>query len=78
MFKFIRPEFFDIFGIVTFSLITYISVRALFFNESVPFWALIFLLIVGVLGFIIDGTIVYRTYVQGKGETGISDMPVVK
>lgn len=78
MLKYVRPEFFDIFGIVTFGVITYISVRALFFNESVPFWALIFLLIVGVLGLVIDGTIVYRTYLRKGKDAGVSDMPVVK
>lgn len=66
MFKFIRPEFFDIFGAGAFAVIAYMSMRALFLGASFPLWFVIFLVIAGVLGLVIDGTIVARTYFKKK------------
>ena len=78
MFKFIRPEFFDIFGIGIFAVITFLGVRGLFFAESVPYWGLIFLSIVGVLGIAIDGIIVYRTYIRPHKNTSAPLSNMVK
>ncbi|OHA84271.1 MAG: hypothetical protein A2937_03410 [Candidatus Yonathbacteria bacterium RIFCSPLOWO2_01_FULL_47_33b] len=72
--KFVRPEFFDIFGIATFGVITFVGARGLFWGEQVPFWALIFLFVVGIAGLIIDGAIVYRTYLR-KDEKSGTDTP---
>ena len=67
MLKMPRPEFFDIFGIVTFSIITFLGARGLFWGEQMPPWAFIFLFVIGIAGLFIDGTIVYQTYFrQGK------------
>lgn len=63
MLDFMRPEFFDIFGIGVFLFITCISIFGLKTNKKIPKWALIILLIIGILGLIIDGTIVIMTYV---------------
>lgn len=62
--KFIRPEFFDIFGVGIFSFIAVIAALALKTQSDIPRWALISLLIFGVLGLIIDSTIVYLTYIK--------------
>lgn len=65
MFKFIKPEFFDIFGIAVFSFIVTISYQAL--NERlIPRWVFIVLLVIGILGLIVDGTIVFMTYIKKK------------
>ncbi len=62
--KLIRPEFFDIFGILVFSFITSLSVWGLWTKKKFPKWATIILLTIGVLGLIVDGTIVYMTYLK--------------
>lgn len=64
MFKFIRPEFFDIFGIGVFLFIIFISAVSLKTSLPIPRWALIVLLIIGILGFLVDATIVYFTYTK--------------
>jgi Co/Zn/Cd efflux system component len=64
MFTFIRPEFFDIFGVFVFGLITYQSSKALYRVQNFPQWMTYFLLFVGIAGLIIDGTIVYKTYIK--------------
>lgn len=62
--RWLRPEFFDIFGVGIFILITVMSVRTLIFGHSFPYWMVVFLLIIGLLGILVDGTIVYRTYLK--------------
>ena len=64
MFKFIRPEFFDIFGIGVFLFIIFVSAMSLKTSLPIPSWALIVLLIIGILGFLVDVTIVYLTYAK--------------
>ena len=66
MFKFIRPEFFDIFGIGVFLFIIFVSAMSLKTSLPIPSWALIVLLIIGILGFLVDVTIVYLTYAKNK------------
>jgi hypothetical protein len=60
----LRPESFDILGIGTFAFLTALSAWALKTGERLPEWALIFLFIIGICGLLIDGTIVYRTYIR--------------
>jgi hypothetical protein len=62
--SFIRPEFFDIFGVIIFSYIILISVKALKKNKKLTKKELIILLIIGTLGLIVDGTIIYKTYLS--------------
>ena len=71
MLKFIRPEFFDIFGILTFSIILYLGARGLFWGEQISHWGLWFLFLVGIAGLIVDGTIVYRTYLRRNNKTDL-------
>jgi hypothetical protein len=60
----IRPEFFDIFGIGVFSFITFLSLRALVTGRSIPKWALVVLLLIGIAGLAVDGAIVFNTYIK--------------
>jgi len=64
MFNFIRPEFFDIFGLLVFSFITILSIWSLRTERVVPVWATVILLLIGISGLIVDGAIVYITYIQ--------------
>lgn len=57
-----RPEFFDIFGIFTFSILIALGVRGLFWGEQMPEWGFVFLFVIGIAGLLVDGTIVYKTY----------------
>lgn len=60
------PEFFDIFGLGVFSFITVLSGWALKTGTSVPRWALMILLGIGIAGLLVDGAIVYKTYIKQK------------
>ncbi len=62
--SFIRPEFFDIFGIVVFCFIIVLSVWALKTKRPISKWALIVLFIIGVAGILVDGVMVYTTYLK--------------
>ena len=42
-----------------------VSLRALV-TGNMPDWALFVILVIGVLGLIVDGTIVYKTYIRKK------------
>jgi uncharacterized membrane protein len=64
MVSFIRPEFFDIFGLAVFSFITILSIWSLRTYKPFPRWALVGLFLIGVSGLIVDGFIVYMTYIQ--------------
>ena len=64
--KFIHPEFFDIFGIIAFAFIVLVAAWSLKAREVVPNWALIVLLVIGILGLIVDSAIVYLTYIKKK------------
>ena len=61
--EFPRPEAFDILGVV-FSFFTVVSVRAILSDQSLPDWMVYVLLFVGVFGLLIDGYIVYKTYLK--------------
>lgn len=58
----IRPEFFDIFGIFIFTFLIALSLWGMKTRRALPRWALIILFIIGILGLIVDGAIVYMTY----------------
>lgn len=59
-----QPEFFDIFGVVFFSFIVVVSLWALKTRKRFSKQILILLLIFGILGAIIDSTIVYLFYLK--------------
>ena len=62
--NFLRPEFFDIFGIGVFSFLTFLSWRMRMTQILPPRWSIILLLIIGISGLIVDGCIVYKTYIK--------------
>ena len=61
----LRPEFFDIFGVFVWIFFIVVSLRALV-TGNMPDWTLFVILVIGVLGLIVDGTIVYKTYIRKK------------
>jgi len=56
-------EFFDIFGFMGFIIISLLGIWMLTSNKKLPRWAAIILLIIGVLGLIIDGYIVFSNFI---------------
>ena len=64
MIKFPRAEFFDVFGVAVFTLITLLSGWSITTGTPIPSWGLIFLFFVGLFGIFIDGTIVNKTYIK--------------
>jgi len=58
----VNAEFFDIFGIIAFLYVTIISLMMLKKKNKLPKWTILFMLIVGILGLIVDTTIVIKTY----------------
>jgi hypothetical protein len=56
-----NPEFFDIFGLISFTFIIWFSIKMLC-KKKPEKWAIIILLIIGILGLIVDGFIVYGYY----------------
>ena len=62
MFDFIRPEFFDIFGLAVFAFIVGVSIWGIRTGRAMPRLALSILLVIGISGFIVDGVIVFLTY----------------
>ena len=59
-----QPEFFDIFGIFVFTFITWLSVFGLKNKNKIPRWSLKILLVIGILGLIVDGIIVYVNFIR--------------
>jgi len=62
----ITPEFFDIFGLITFTYLGALGIWALKSSEKLPDWTAYLLVLIGIAGLIIDGTIVYKTYLKRK------------
>lgn len=59
------PQFFDIFGVITFLYITYFALsRIADGKKPAPLWALLLLLGIGLAGLLIDGAIVYFFYLK--------------
>jgi len=59
-----EPQSFDILGLATFGFILSISIWGLRTKKPFPRWVLFILLLIGILGIFIDGTIVYITYLR--------------
>lgn len=68
----LKPQLFDIFGMIGFIYIVYFSIRGLFgkqilwglFGKKIPNWTLIILLLIGSIGLIIDSFVVYTFYLK--------------
>jgi hypothetical protein len=61
--SFIKAEFFDIFGVFVWVFFIWISIRTLK-GAIFPHWAVVLLLIIGLCGLLVDGSIVYKTYLR--------------
>lgn len=59
-----RPEFFDIFGILTFMFLISVSLWQLKFKKLPSDWIIIIILIIGILGLVIDTFNVYKGYLM--------------
>jgi multidrug transporter EmrE-like cation transporter len=57
------PQFFDIFGFCGFVYITAVAWLALR-GISLPKWIFIILLLVGIIGLMVDGFVVYEFYLK--------------
>ncbi|MEK9161114.1 MAG: hypothetical protein AAB440_03755 [Patescibacteria group bacterium] len=62
-----RPEHFDVLGILSFTYILAFALWAYLTEVSVPDWTLALLAFIGLVGLLIDGAIVF-TYVLGNGK----------
>lgn len=60
----LTPEFMDIFEIMAFVFITLFAIDILKKNKAPKKWITIILLIIGILGLIIDGIIVYINFLS--------------
>jgi len=61
-FIFLEPAFYDLFGILFFSFLIFISLRKLR-GKELNDWVFRLILIVGVLGFLVDITMVLMNFV---------------
>lgn len=59
-----NPEFYDIFGVFVFSFITLVSGWMLYTNKKPLKIIIIILLIIGILGLLVDGFIVYNNFIK--------------
>ncbi|MEK6844408.1 MAG: hypothetical protein AABX83_03190 [Nanoarchaeota archaeon] len=59
-----KPEFYDIFGFIAFIIITLIAFHS--FKNKKPLSKLLnyILLLIGILGLIVDGTIIYFNFIR--------------
>jgi len=59
----LKPESFDLFGLATFTFILAVGIWALLSKKRLPQWVAIMLMIIGVLGLVVDGTIVFTSFI---------------
>ena len=59
-----KPEFYDIFGLGTFTYLTGLGIWMLFLKKKTFKYIGISLIIIGILGVVVDGTIVYQTFIK--------------
>jgi hypothetical protein len=59
-----KPQHFDILGSLAFAYVTTFAFYAMTHDGNAPTWSLVLLGIIGIGGFIVDVTIVYRYFIQ--------------
>lgn len=59
-----RPEFFDIFGLIVFIFLFIVGVLMIQ-KKKLPDWVGFIILIIAILGLIVDGSIVIKTFILG-------------
>jgi len=60
-----RPEFFDIFGLVVFIYLFIVGVWMFKQKREIPNWIKFPIITIGVMGFVVDGYIVLKTFILG-------------
>jgi len=58
-----QPEFFDIFGLGVFAFLTVVGYLMFSGKKNLPDWVGFIIFIIGILGLIVDGFIVFKTFV---------------
>jgi len=58
-----RPEFFDIFGLIVFTYLFVVGIWMFKQKRKIPNWIKFPILTIGILGFIVDGFIVLKTFI---------------
>ena len=61
---FIRPEFFDIFGLAIFAFLLFVGIKMVQ-KKKLPNWTGFVILLIAIAGLIVDGIIVTKTYIIG-------------
>jgi len=61
-----RPEFYDIFGFIAFLFIIFVVGWSLIFQQSLPLWTKIIFMIIGIVGSIVDGGIIFNFFFKKK------------
>ena len=61
---FIRPEFFDIFGLIVFAFLFMVGLKMIQ-KKKLPNWTGVVILLIAIAGLIVDGFIVIKTYILG-------------
>ncbi len=59
-----HPEFFDVLGFFAFAYVVFVSILALNSKSELPRLIYIILLIVGLIGIIVDGAIIYTFFLK--------------
>ena len=59
-----KPEFFDIFGLIVFVFLFAVGFLMIK-KQKLPNWVGFLILLIGILGLIVDGSIVIKTYFLG-------------
>ena len=59
----IKPEHFDVLGALAFVFISAFAFHALFFGTA-PRWAVVVLLVIGLVGLAVDFSIVYKYFIK--------------
>ena len=59
-----KPEFFDIFGLAVFAFLFVVGVLMVK-KQKLPEWVGFVILLIAILGLIVDGSIVIKTYILG-------------
>ncbi|GEM_PF-1353841 len=60
-----KPEFFDVFGLLVFAFLLIVGYLMTTKKKKMPDWVGFVIFVIGILGLIVDGFIVFRTFFQG-------------
>ena len=61
----VSAEFFDIPGFIAFTILLIIGILMLKTKRKLPNWVAVIIIVISILGMVIDGFIVIKTYIIG-------------